>query len=232
VVDWGEWKPRVVTPSEAVGGRREARETTDAEADSKEVDVSPVGLGMALTGAVLLVLAVFLPYLDTGTFTKIKDNTLIQQGYGWWFVGVATGIAVTAYGAYRVKRKTWAVIVLGVIAIGFAIYFGTDKDRRTLVSANRNTDNLSLNEALKTLSQEEVADPAIAVYVAGVGGLLAVAGGWHIRRSRPLALKPAGDAIAAPSGPTQTCPDCAETVLAAARVCKHCGYRFDAQPDA
>jgi hypothetical protein len=26
---------------------------------------------------------------------------------------------------------------------------------------------------------------------------------------------------------TKTCPDCAETVLEAARVCKHCGYRFD-----
>jgi hypothetical protein len=26
------------------------------------------------------------------------------------------------------------------------------------------------------------------------------------------------------------CPDCAETVLAAARVCKHCGYRFEEAP--
>jgi len=26
------------------------------------------------------------------------------------------------------------------------------------------------------------------------------------------------------------CPDCAESVLPAARVCKHCGYRFDAPP--
>jgi hypothetical protein len=25
---------------------------------------------------------------------------------------------------------------------------------------------------------------------------------------------------------TKKCPDCAETVLADARVCKHCGYRF------
>lgn len=25
----------------------------------------------------------------------------------------------------------------------------------------------------------------------------------------------------------KTCPDCAESVLADARVCKHCGYRFD-----
>ena len=29
---------------------------------------------------------------------------------------------------------------------------------------------------------------------------------------------------------TKICPDCAETILAAARVCKHCGYRFDATP--
>ena len=32
------------------------------------------------------------------------------------------------------------------------------------------------------------------------------------------------------SGPTRECPDCAETVLAAARVCKHCGYRFEEAP--
>ena len=31
-------------------------------------------------------------------------------------------------------------------------------------------------------------------------------------------------------GAIKTCPDCAETVLAAARVCKHCGYRFDPEP--
>jgi Uncharacterised protein family UPF0547 len=29
-------------------------------------------------------------------------------------------------------------------------------------------------------------------------------------------------------GPTKKCPDCAETVLADAKVCRHCGYRFSA----
>jgi hypothetical protein len=30
-----------------------------------------------------------------------------------------------------------------------------------------------------------------------------------------------------PSQPTKVCPDCAETVKAAARVCRFCGYRFE-----
>ena len=34
----------------------------------------------------------------------------------------------------------------------------------------------------------------------------------------------------APAAATKACPDCAEEVLAAARVCKHCRYRFD-EPD-
>jgi len=29
---------------------------------------------------------------------------------------------------------------------------------------------------------------------------------------------------------TKACPECAETVLAAARICKHCRFRFDAPP--
>ena len=28
-------------------------------------------------------------------------------------------------------------------------------------------------------------------------------------------------------GPTMRCPECAETILAAAHVCKHCGARLD-----
>jgi ribosomal protein S27E len=56
--------------------------------------------------------------------------------------------------------------------------------------------------------------------------------GWIVA----LAMAAAGDTrstqhrVPYPSGPptnaTKKCPDCAETVLSDARVCKHCGYRF------
>ncbi|GJO59108.1 hypothetical protein NJB1604_52980 [Mycobacterium marinum] len=39
----------------------------------------------------------------------------------------------------------------------------------------------------------------------------------------------APQAVADPAvakAPTRQCPDCAETILAAAKVCKHCGSRF------
>lgn len=29
--------------------------------------------------------------------------------------------------------------------------------------------------------------------------------------------------------PQKKCPDCAEVILAEARVCKHCGHKFDAE---
>jgi rRNA maturation endonuclease Nob1 len=38
------------------------------------------------------------------------------------------------------------------------------------------------------------------------------------------------DAPALPT--TKKCPDCAETILADAKVCKHCGYRFTATTSA
>ncbi|HEU4656298.1 MAG TPA: zinc ribbon domain-containing protein [Capillimicrobium sp.] len=50
----------------------------------------------------------------------------------------------------------------------------------------------------------------------------------------PVAGEPAGPAAVAdrpeplpPGVPTKQCPDCAETVLAAARICKHCRHRFE-----
>lgn len=45
--------------------------------------------------------------------------------------------------------------------------------------------------------------------------------------SQPAGVPPPG--LPPPIG-MKKCPDCAEVVQPDARVCKHCGFRFDAQP--
>jgi hypothetical protein len=51
-------------------------------------------------------------------------------------------------------------------------------------------------------------------------------------QQRPMTAAWAEASPAAPPAglPTKACPECAETVLAAARICRHCRYRFDGEP--
>jgi hypothetical protein len=95
----------------------------------------------------------------------------------------------------------------GLLLIAAAIYAGTGK-RVELVGV-----------AFTGQAISEKASPAIGIYAVGAAGLIAVFAGYAIATNRG-ALAPAD------SRETKTCPDCAETVLSAARVCKHCGHQF------
>jgi hypothetical protein len=63
-----------------------------------------------------------------------------------------------------------------------------------------------------------------------IGWVVALA--MAVGGQRPSAQHQVPDASGPPASAkvatnaTKKCPDCAETVLADARVCKHCGYRF------
>jgi hypothetical protein len=161
-----------------------------------------------------MVVGVFLPQAESQRFLSVADNTLIQSGDGWIFIGLAVGIAGACYAAWRNQRSTYAVIVLGLIAVGVAIYEGTG-DRLALEPVNPAAKAFGLSGA-------EQASPGTGIYMVGAGGGLVALAGLTLAG---FAFGPGGDA---PIRRTKTCPDCAETVLADARVCKHCGYRFDA----
>jgi hypothetical protein len=64
---------------------------------------------------------------------------------------------------------------------------------------------------------ERQASPGTGIYAIGAGGLLIALGGAL------LAGLTVGGVSATPVRRTKVCPDCAETVLAEAKVCKHCG---------
>lgn len=177
--------------------------------------ISPVAAGTAAVGGVLLALASFLP-LDqpSGAFARVQSNTLIQHGYWWVLIGAAA-IVLAALRAYTTGKRseTTSVLVLGVIATVLVIYAAQDTRLRTLYP-------IGTGGEPETSATGTVAPLGIAIYVAGAGVLLTLLGGWMMRQTA------AAVSVIGPEATTR-CPECAETILAAAHVCKHCGHRLE-----
>jgi len=184
------------------------------EGDLEHEDVGFVepnmgAIWVAAAAAALAVISVFLPRVESDTFIRVQENTLIQSGDGWLIIGCAIGIAGAAYRAYRDRTNTWAVLVLGLVIVGFAVYAGSG-ERLELESAG-------------SVFGEQVADtasPGIGIYAAGAAGAIAIFAGWSLAGKSGTAFE------TETAQRTKICPECAETVLSEARICKHCGYRF------
>jgi hypothetical protein len=172
------------------------------EQPEERYTVNPVGIGLAVLGGVLLVVSVFLPLDEpSSVFERIQENTLIQHE-GWMLIVLGATIVLAAASS---NPKSIAVCILSVIAGGLIVYTGLDKSLRTLYPIG------SGGEAEAT-GKGTVVPLGLAIYVAGAGAVLAFAGGLTTFPRRKVAAEE-----------TQRCPECAETILAAARVCKHCG---------
>jgi hypothetical protein len=182
----------------------------EADPDQPRYAINQLGLVAVALGSVGLAIAEFLPLDEQTTlFARIQENTLLQQE-GWPFLIFAAFAGLAAYRSYANAQRTWAPTIWGVFGLAYAIYLGTNKSLRTLypIGANGEPD---------TSQAGTVAAIGIAVYAAGAASLLLCLGGRLIRQS-PLVE----------SEPTRRCPDCAETILAVARVCKHCGTELAA----
>ena len=164
----------------------EVRHGEEGQRDVDPVEREPVvhsgvGVTIALIGAALMLIAVFLPRVESNTFGRVAQNTLIQSGGGWWFVGLAVATAASGWLAYQRQVRSVGPMISGLIAIGVALFYGLDKDSLTLCP----TDS-SVAEALGVRCEK--ASPGIGIYVAGVGGVLAVVGGWHMWRAKPKSV--------------------------------------------
>lgn len=127
---------------------------------------------------------------------------------------MGSGCSVPTNAGRRRGRHCFA----GALAIGAAIFTGGSNAFMEVCSV----DDVSFGSDCVSAS------PGLGVWAAGLGGLLMLVGGWQIRSSGEAPTKPRRDVFASPDPAlTKTCPDCAESVLEAAHVCKHCGYRFD-----
>ncbi len=188
--------------------------------------INPLALGLVIVGPAALALAAFLPLDEAaGPFGRVEQNTLIQHG-GWQLIVLAIAIAAAGFRAsqHRDQARVGAIILCVLAAIR-TIAWATDKDLRTLYPVGP-------GGALDTSHPGTVVDLGIAIYVAGFGLALASVGSlMFFQRGRHeaddaliAAWREKKEAEKKPT--TKKCPDCAETILAAAKVCKHCGYRF------
>jgi hypothetical protein len=195
--------------AKAIASDESGYRSQGADYVEEEVEPNMGAIWVAAAAAALAIISVFLPRVESDTFFRVQDNTLIQSGDGWVIIGCAIGIAGAAYRAHRDRTRTWAVLVLGLIVIGFAYYSGSG-------------DRLELESAGSVLGERitDKASPGVGIYAAGAAGVLAVFSGWALAGGGGTAFETNTEHR------TKTCPECAETVLAEARVCKHCGYRF------
>lgn len=144
----------------------------------------PTGAWVAGGGVLALVIATFLPYMESREFSAVVDNSLVQHTEGQILLLLAL---VAALGIYRnVRGEGWgsAVAVLGLIVITIAIFIGANPPE---LHSAISTEGLSLSQSLEVQSLSEVANPAIGVYLAGLGGVLITAGGlslWQRRKER------------------------------------------------
>jgi hypothetical protein len=195
---------RQAAEAEAIGPHDQGESPVDAEPNAGAI-------GLAAIAATLAVVSVFLPALETSAFSSIAKNTLIQGGGGWLILGCATGILGALYRVYSTRIPTWTVFGLGLVILGAAIYYGTG-DRTKLESV---ASDPFLHESIKVNGS-----PAIGIYAAGAAGLLAMFAGFILAGISVSSYQGAGRRM-------KVCPDCAESVLKAARICKHCGHQFD-----
>jgi hypothetical protein len=157
----------------------------EAIREKAAIDLNRAGAGVALAGAALMVIAVFLPRFQSEPFLT-KQDTLIQAGHGWPFLVLAAICAATIYGALQLGRRTWVPLVVGLVAMGLGVYNGTG-DRLDLPSVGGGGEGLGT----PTTAPADHATPGAGIYVAGAGGLLTALGGsWLTGRALRSARKP------------------------------------------
>jgi hypothetical protein len=89
---------RRLTPEE------QAEASAKAAAANSAVEPNVVALFTTVGAAILGIVAVFLPALESEAFSEIKQNTLIQKGTGFFVIGVCVRCSALPTGSARRAR--------------------------------------------------------------------------------------------------------------------------------
>jgi hypothetical protein len=176
-----------------------------------------IALGLVIIGASALVIATFLPFLEPLNAPQtVVGNTWMEQG-GWKYLFGAVFIALGGIQGYRNQDQSWGFSV--VLCLLVAVGLGSSAAGEHLLVPPGTGGPVHSGEPDVTAARL-----GMALYVAGVGVATALVGSVLLRLTRRHRPEVVG-ATASVQAPTKACPECAETMAADARKCKHCGYR-------
>jgi hypothetical protein len=126
--------------------------------------------------------------------------------------------AFFTYQLGRGEGSRFSVLAIGAVCVFGALFMGTGS-RMTLEGLQpRGFNDIGMRLPAKKIRRQ--ASPGIGIYAVGAGGLLLTLGGALLTG---LAI---GGIEATPVRRTKVWPDCTETVMAEAKVCRHCGRRL------
>lgn len=165
-------------------------------------------------GALLVLLSMFLPQASSTSVAEIKDNLMIQNHPVSLLCVLAAITGSVRFIMVGTKASASTVWWAGLWFLGWAIYDGATVQLK----------NLATGELIDTSA-------SAGMWALGVGCSIVALGGLMMRWpffsfglvSGPAMLK---SEHATMTADTKACPQCAETVKAAAKVCRFCGHSF------
>jgi hypothetical protein len=189
------------------------RDPTLLLGQDEQTRVIGAGIALSAAGAALMVIAVFLPRVESAF--PVQDNTFIQSGeknaakiladegwnLGYGFIGYALIIAMALPAVAWSLRAAFLVFSFGLFGLLTTITLG-DSDSLQLTSVEGSRFGIP---------ETETASPGTGIWTAGAGGLLALLGGAlltqrHLRRVlRPAAPEPTHRATTRAAG-SRTAP--------------------------
>jgi hypothetical protein len=132
-------------------------------------DLLPVAI--AIFGAILLVIAPFLPLDEPAVqFRYVSENTLIQHG-GWTLIVLGLAIAIAVYRPWQRGDRGGGAIYPALIAAGIVVLIASDTSLRTLYP-------VGLDGAPNTSLPGTVVGLGVAVYMAAAGAAISFIGAF------------------------------------------------------
>lgn len=154
---------------------------------------------VAGAGALLVVLGSFLPWISVTTiFGTVSVNGIEADGQFTLVFGILSGLGILLV-IQKPGKRAWGAASFALLTLVISI-----------------VDLFNASERLVDISSDyTVASIGIGLYLVVLGGFLGLAG-FSRNSSAPR------------ESPVKTCPQCAEVVKVAARICRYCGYQFSA----